>query len=116
MISTLKLTKDEAKRMMDFLDSMVVEYNDLYNSKSTLYEMIPVDQEFDVYEIEINDSFAGFMKTFDHDCCAGPEDGCSTCYYLMDLGIIQDIDPLDFLDETDNWNDELRDHESGGDK
>lgn len=49
--------------------------------------------ELGVYQIIIDDKLVKFMKNYDHDCKATPEDGCSFCSMLLDLGLIEDREP-----------------------
>jgi len=53
------------------------------------------------YDIEMLDSFVFKLRNQDHDCKAGPDNGCGYCYFLYRLGLIPegDYEPKDFIYE-----------------
>ena len=80
--------------------------------RGTIHQLKPFFEQGLVTITELENIAKNSARQFvlDHDCTASPEDGCSTCYELQNLGLIEDFDPLDFIDETDDWNNALRDH------
>jgi hypothetical protein len=89
MEKTLKLTSAELAKYESYLDDLYQEF------RVTEKE---VDQPYDVTKVEngyrfvLDNDFAEFAKDAEHGCTASPDDGCSFCYFLQELGILPSYD------------------------
>lgn len=90
MKTKLKIDLVEARMYQNFLE----EAYDEYKGCTDFYEERPfaVIQTDGGYEIILDKDFSDYLVAFDHSCTASPEDGCSFCYMLMELGLIEDRD------------------------
>lgn len=43
--------------------------------------------------IDLHEQVADFLKTYDHDCKLTPEDGCSYCGLLQEIGLSPEHEP-----------------------
>jgi hypothetical protein len=91
MNKLLKITDKEVGLYETFLDN--VPYNTQFVEKPYDFKKVS-DNEYAVW---IAEGLVEVLQTFDHDCTASPEDGCSFCFMLMDLGLKPDYPDFEDL-------------------
>lgn len=95
MTQELFFTREQIKDIRNFLDS--IPYRAVFTQSGYDIEPILVTEKIGKYEIWLSDNLIDFIKTFDHDCKSGNDDGCNFCQHLIDLNIIPDVDGFDWL-------------------
>ena len=92
------------KGLLDFLYEAKEEYKDFVGVEDNLlvtYRYWLGDDE-GLYDFETEPQFAEFLVDFEREyCTASPDDGCTGCMYLIDLGLKNDYCDLDLEKEME---------------
>lgn len=92
MTINLWLDKNTRLELGEFLGQFVDDWHEQEQDLAYCFDQVGEIR----YELYINDDYAKYLRELDHDCTISPEDGCSFCSKLQELGILPDFDGFDY--------------------